>query len=336
MNHRGFLLPKSLVFTLLLVSFCIPASFAQKKEKIEFTEQTSFSCEEERFEHPVPLNEAAKKALAGEKSIADALRDEKLSVETMPEDWFTASEVHLSGSTEVDLVVMGARLARGAYTSTFWVLRKSAHGYRVVLRDNAHDLELQKARTNGLHNILTAIITLRYGSTAEYEFDGNKYRIATRTSLPNGREPQVDPTKYENSREFIQAPGQDLEPILAEARGWIWQHWRGQQPAYVRVSTHREDDEEQDCSYFIYRASDTGEMQVTLRIRRKTWDQVSPSGPRHLITENFVSIADKLQRTEPSVGNDEPPRVFSGQEEMPASKYRLLFMEDGVIILLTL
>src|SRR5882762_7595310 len=107
------------------------------------------------------LDESAKKALASEQSIADVLRDQKLSVESIPEDWFTTSEVHLSSPAEADLVVMGTHFARGAYTSTFWVLRKLQGGYRVVLRDNAHDVELQKTRTNGLRSIRSVIVALR-------------------------------------------------------------------------------------------------------------------------------------------------------------------------------
>jgi hypothetical protein len=335
-NLPGILLPKSIFFALLLVSLFVSASFAQKKKKVEFTERTSFSAEEEKFEHSVPLNESAKKALASEQSITDVLREEKLAVENIPEDWFTASEVHLSSTAEVDLVIMGTHFARGAYTSTFWVLRKSAHGYAVVLRDSAHDLTLQETTSHGLRNILTDIVTLRYGSTAEYEFDGDTYRITKRTSEPNGRVPRTDPTKYQSHKEFIQAPGQDPEPMLAQARAWIWQRWRDQELSYVRVSMHGDDGEEQDCSYFIDRDSENGEMQITLKIHRTAWNQDSPSRSRYLVMEDYVSIANEVRRTEPSEGNDQSPRVLSAKEEMPASKYRLQFMEDGVINLLTL
>lgn len=108
MNLAGVLLPKSFVSSLLVISLCVPAALAQEEKKIEFAEQTSFSCEEEKFDHPVPLDESAKKALASEQSIADVPRDQKLSVESIPEDWFTTSEVHLSSPAEADLVVIWA------------------------------------------------------------------------------------------------------------------------------------------------------------------------------------------------------------------------------------
>jgi len=327
-NLAGVLLPKSFVSSLLVISLCVPASLAQEEKKIEFAEQTSFSCEEEKFDHPVPLDESAKKALASEQSIADVLRDQKLSVESIPEDWFTTSEVHLSSPAEADLVVMGTHFARGAYTSTFWVLRKLQGGYRVVLRDNAHDVELQKTRTNGLRSIRSVIVTLRYGTTAEYEFDGKTYKIARRTSQPNAPETKVDPTDYKSRREFIQVRGQDAEPVLAEAKAWIWQHWQDQERTYVRVSTHDDDGEEQDCSYFIDDDSDNGEMQVTLKIHRLAWDQDTPTGPRYLVMEDNVFVAIKVQRTESPVNDSTPPRILSQEEEWPGAKYHLRFIDD--------
>jgi len=336
MNFTGVLRPKSFLFTVFLVSLCGSSSLAQKTKKIESSEQNAFSAEEEKFEHPVPLNKSAKKALASEQSVADVMKDEKLSVETMPEDWFTASEVHLSNPAEADLVVMGNHIARGAYTSAFWVLRKSPGGFRVVFRNDAHSLQLQKTKTNGLRNILTAVVTLRYNSTAEYGFDGKTYKITKRTLQPNGYVADLNPAKYRTRRTFIQLPGQDPEPILAKARAWIWQLWQGKKSSYVRVSTHDDDGEEQDCLYFIDDHSENGEMQVTLKIHRIAWDQDSPSGPRYKIVEDQIVIADQVQRTEPSVDDSQAPKVFPENEELPSLKYRLHFLADGAFDLLTL
>jgi hypothetical protein len=336
MNLAGVLLPNAFLSAVLIVGFCTSPSFGQNKKKLESSQQTSFSSEEEEFEHSVPLDETAKKALAAEQSIADVLRDEKLSIETMPEDWFTAAEVYLSSPLEADLVVMGNRVARGPYTSAFWVLRKSPGGYHVVFRKDAHSLQLQKTKTNGLRNILTAVITLRYNSTAEYAFDGKTYKNTKRTLQPNGDTAQLNPAKYGTRRAFVQLPGQDQEPILAEARAWIWQRWQAQKPAFVRVSTNDDDGEKQDCLYFIDNNSENGGMQVTLKIHRVVWDQDSPSGPSYKVTEDQILIADQIQRTEPSIDDSQAPRVFSEKEEVPASKYRLHFLSDGTFDVRTL
>lgn len=335
-THRSLSVRYRLLLNILFLGLCTPAGFAQNPQKVVSGEQTTFSAEEDKFEHPVPLNESAKKALASEQGIADVLKDEKLSVETMPEDWFTASEVHLSNPAEVDLVVMGNHIARGAYTSAFWVLRKSPEGYRVVFRNDAHDLQLLDTKTSGLRNILTDVITLRYGSTAEYAFDGTTYKIVKRTLQPNDYAAHPNPAKYRTRRAFIQLSGQDQEPILAKARAWIWQRWRAEESSYVRVSTHDDDGEEQDCLYFIDNHSENGEMQVTLKIHRIAWDQDSPSGPRYKVMEDQIVIANQVQRTEPSEDDSQTPKVLSEKEELPSSKYRLHFLDDGMFDLLTL
>jgi len=324
-NLAGVLLPKSFVSSLLVISLCVPAALAQEEKKIEFAEQTSFSCEEEKFDHPVPLDESAKKALASEQSIADVPRDQKLSVESIPADWFTASEVHLSSPAEADLVVMGAHFARGAYTSTFWVLRKLQGGYRVVLRDNAHDVELPKTRTNGLRSIRSVIVTLRSAQRLSTNLmeKPTKFQGAHHSLM----RPRPDPTDYKSRREFIQVRGQDAEPVLAEAKAWIWQHWQDQERTYVRVSTHDDDGEEQDCSYFIDDDSDNGEMQVTLKIHRLAWDQDTRTGPRYLVMEDNVFVAIKVQRTESPVNDSTPPRILSQEEEWPGAKYHLRFID---------
>jgi hypothetical protein len=67
---------------------------------------------------------------------------------------------------------MGTRISRGAYTAGFWVLRKTGNQYRVVLRDDAHDLDILETKTNGLRDISLVVVSLRFGSKREFEFDG--------------------------------------------------------------------------------------------------------------------------------------------------------------------
>jgi hypothetical protein len=327
MNLLGILSLKATVLALLLISFLGFLPSVQNDKKAPPAEQTSFSCEDEKFEHPVQLNESAMKALAREKNFADLLIAEKLEADVEPEKWFTASEIHLSSPAETDLIVMGTHLARGAYTSAFWVLRKSPDGYRVVFRDDAHDLQLQETRTNGFRNILAAVPTLRYVSTAEYAFDGTTYKIIKRTSEINGFDMSVDPAKFKSRKEFIQLRGQDDNEILAKARGWIWERWLAKEPAYVRVSTQDEDGEERDCSFFINHNPTDREMQIVLKTHRIAWDQDSPSGPRYLLIRDDLSIATKLERIEPLVDDTQVPKVISEKEVLSPSKYQLFFVD---------
>jgi hypothetical protein len=171
MNLAGILRLRTVCNIFFLTGlFVIPAK-SQTPRKPELPEETAFSMEFS-FEHPVALNDAAKKAIASDPDVADVMRDEKLSVDTIPENWFTASEVHLEIHDQPDLVVMGLGISLGPYTARFWVLRHLQQGYQVVLATDAHDLTLLNTRTNGLRDIETSVKTER----EKFKFDGGRYQ----------------------------------------------------------------------------------------------------------------------------------------------------------------
>jgi len=180
MNLVGVMLPTEWISNLLLASFLVISADAGITQKTDATEQISFGMEFP-FDRPVALNEAAKKALATDRSIADVMKDEQISIETIPKDWFTASEVHLGPKGETDLVVMGLGISLGPYSAGFWVLRPTAQGYEIVMATDTHDLTLLDTSTNGLQDIETGLPTggQRYSDT--YRFDGRAYQ----KNLPN-------------------------------------------------------------------------------------------------------------------------------------------------------
>jgi hypothetical protein len=328
MNLASILFPKYPFLILCFAIVYLVPAVIQKTNQDTSREQTSFTCETEKFEHAIPLSKEAKEALIKEQSIADLMREQKLSPEQISEDWFTAAEVHLSGANENDLVIMGTRISRGAYTAGFWVLRKTGNQYRVVLRDDAHDLVLLESKKNGLCDISLVVVTLRFASTREFSFDGNTYKIAKRTLRPNMPDVQRDLSKYETHKPFIQALGQDEEPILAEARAWIWKRWQAHKRSYVEVSTQDADGEKRDCLYFIDDAIEKGVWQVTLKIHQTVWDQDSPSGPRYLVVENKLELAGQVERILPTEDDSQPLHRLWDNGELPASKYRLNFLDE--------
>src|SRR5262249_23681921 len=141
----------------------------------------------EAFEHPITLSDSAKRALAGEKSVADALKDGNISVEDMLKSWFTASAVQLSKSSK-GLIVMGTGIGRGASTAIFWVLRESPNGHEILLRTDAHDLSLLGTATDALREIETSIVSLRHYSILRYRFSEDAYHLTKRTVGANGYE----------------------------------------------------------------------------------------------------------------------------------------------------
>lgn len=176
MNLAGVLSPKVCFSGLLFLGLLPVSTGAQTGRTPDSNEQRSFTMEFP-FDHPVPLNRAANKALASDQSIADVLKDDHLSIETMPPDWFTASEVHLGAQDKADLVVMGAKISLGPYSAGFWVLRQGPEGYEIVLATHAHDLALLDTRTNGLRDIETGLPTLGKSYSEKYRFDGHRYQL---------------------------------------------------------------------------------------------------------------------------------------------------------------
>jgi hypothetical protein len=61
----------------------------------------------------------------------------KVSPDDLPTDSLLASVIHLDGSTEVDLVVIG----RGAsHAVLFWIIQKAPDGYRLILNTGGDSL----------------------------------------------------------------------------------------------------------------------------------------------------------------------------------------------------
>src|SRR5262249_13199096 len=104
MNLAGILSSKAVACVLFLSCIlAIPTNGQAQEAKLP---EDSFSMEFPP-EHSAPLSEAAKKALASDPAVADVMRDEGISIDTIPKNWFTASVVHLGPRTRSDLVVMG-------------------------------------------------------------------------------------------------------------------------------------------------------------------------------------------------------------------------------------
>jgi hypothetical protein len=95
-----------------------------------------------------------------------------------------ASEVHLTGPEEKDLVVVAAGLLRGANVTTFWVLRPADGGYELLLTAPAHDLIIKQSRSKGYKNIELLSATAVWVSTMSLRFDGRRYEVHTRSAKP--------------------------------------------------------------------------------------------------------------------------------------------------------
>src|SRR5262249_16232636 len=100
---------------LILLTVVVPLACTPKSSP----EQQSFSAEDETVKHAAPVPPQVLAILARDSDVQQAR--EALNLSVVPMGWFPASEIHLHGREERDLVVMGIGPIRGANVTTFWI-----------------------------------------------------------------------------------------------------------------------------------------------------------------------------------------------------------------------
>jgi hypothetical protein len=147
-------------------------------------EQTHFSAEDESVSKPTVLPPAVKQMLAADRDVSNELKHNGLQVTELPDSWFSTCVVHLNGSSEMDLLVEGESLLRGANVNSFWIFRPTSTGFAQILNAPAHDLFIKHSRTRGYRNVEIMALTATRVMTVEYRFDGNQYQPRSRTNEP--------------------------------------------------------------------------------------------------------------------------------------------------------
>jgi len=301
------------------------------------TEQSEFGIEleAEPVQRPAELPRAALDALSKDDRVAGCLEDTGLSAKQLPSNWFVASEIHLDGPNEVDLVVLpGERIPdtppgevsqnaclAGANTAQMWVLRKTQTGFQIVLSQIGLGLNVLSTKTRDFRDISVGAMVGGYGSEIEYKFDGKSYQIARRRSELAGAKLPSNLSGYETREPLIQLPGQSAESVRTQARAWIWEKW-SQTISYLKIET-RDDEADETTSYYIA-PNKKGEWQITIETHRV----LSATPTQGSITEDRLSIATDIERIEPvPEGSSQPPRIIPDTENVPASEYRLQFLD---------
>jgi hypothetical protein len=125
---------------------------------------------------------------------------------------------------------------------------------------------------------------------------------------------------------LVQLPAETSEAVRGQARAWIWHQWQERKTSYLTVKIHDEESEE-TSSYFI--APDkNGEWEVTIQVHRIVRDE-NATASQLRVSESELLVAPQVQRVEPTTDEMQLPRVFSKDEILPASKYRLQFLDYG-------
>lgn len=136
-------------------------------------EQTNFSAEDARVQHPVAVPADVMRILAKDEMAQNALHSEAKT--EPPESWFSASQIHLSSGKRADLVVMGEGPIRGANVTTFWVFRATDGGHELVMMSPAHDLVVKKTQHKGYRDLELLSATAIENWTITLHFDEKKY-----------------------------------------------------------------------------------------------------------------------------------------------------------------
>lgn len=148
-------------------------------------EQSRFSAVDENVKRPVDLPPGVVAILAKNAGVKDVIESLGLPPERLPLSWFLASEIHLSGRNEKDLVVVGTGAIMGANVTTFWIFRPRHGGFELLL-DAAPALELviKDSRSHGYRDVELSAATAVTASTVLLKFDGRGYRMYSNSLEP--------------------------------------------------------------------------------------------------------------------------------------------------------
>ena len=168
-------------FFITIVGVTLAPVFTSAQLLHHIHEQLNFSAEDDSVHRPIDLPIGVMEILRRDDYVLDILKDERLSTEKLPTSWFWASQVHLSGTEEEDVVVVGRCPICGANVSVFWIFRPTLNGFDKVLFTGALNLEIKKHRSRGYKEIETSSVTMQKVWTELWRFDGKHYQA----SFPN-------------------------------------------------------------------------------------------------------------------------------------------------------
>jgi hypothetical protein len=186
MNQRA-----PLIAFIPLLSFAISMQ-AQQTGRPVAHEQSSFSTEEAPgvplVKRPVPIPHSVLRILETDDHVTSCLEGEDNSPtrEHPLASWFLASEIHLDGPNETDLIILPSSDATSHYmcfhyvegAGWFWVFRKNDKGYQLVLKAPGHGLNVIPTKYKGYRNIETGSLAQagRFITTVTFRFDGKRYQ----------------------------------------------------------------------------------------------------------------------------------------------------------------
>jgi hypothetical protein len=152
-------------------------------------EQSSFGGEEVPgvpfIKHPASIPESVLQILRQDEVVKSCLSDTTPTPDAPFASWFVASQIHLDGPQQADLIVLPSpRDHHPDYLclhsvegfSRFWIFRKTGEGYELILTTGGLGVEVAKTRHAGRRDLesvnpIAGVITI-----VTFCFDGKIYR----------------------------------------------------------------------------------------------------------------------------------------------------------------
>jgi len=164
-----------LMIVLLLIAFAIQRPATAEKHRSHPPEQLRFSAEDAGVKKPIPIPKDVLEILSRDELVRNVLQNQNIPVEKLPSSWFSASEIHLSGPSEKDLIVEASGPLAGGNVVTFWVFFMTPQGPRLVMMAHEHDLIVKSAYRKGHREIELDSMTAGQISTVLCRFSGKQY-----------------------------------------------------------------------------------------------------------------------------------------------------------------
>jgi hypothetical protein len=144
------------------------ATIGQAQSQYSPGEQSEFGAEDQKWDRPVPVPS----------SVLQILRSAmKASPEELPAEWLLASEIHLSGPNEIDLLVMGVGGLTLPHAAHFWVFRRKRGQHELVLTTGGDSLTVLNRKWKGFREIQVYNNTASTTAGTIYSFDGQRYVV---------------------------------------------------------------------------------------------------------------------------------------------------------------
>lgn len=160
---------------------------SQKPRQGGQQEQTSFGTEEiptvPQVKRPAPMPDSVLQVLNTDEGVKSCLENNTLTPGQLLSSWFIASEIHLDGRNETDLVVLPNPYGEQSMCfhsvegiGWFWVFRQNQGRHELVLKASGNGLEILNSSHNGYKDIQTVSGVGRFVTTIIFHFDGRRYR----------------------------------------------------------------------------------------------------------------------------------------------------------------